>query len=83
MASSARPAVFFSGSRGMSVTTPVEPVITTPGLSVRSTVTLSPSTSTEKPRMSKPMATFAADAGANAVALVALAQKVAHRRAPR
>ena len=39
MASNARPAVFFSGSRGMSVTTPVAPVITTPGLSVRSTVT--------------------------------------------
>ena len=52
------------------VTTPVAPVITTPGLSVRSTVTWSPSTSTEKPRMSKPMATFAADAGANAVAVV-------------
>ena len=35
MASSARPAVFVSGSRGMSFTTPEEPVITTPGLSVR------------------------------------------------
>ena len=46
---SARPAVFLSGSRGISVTTPVEPVMTTPGLSVRSIVTESPSTSTEKP----------------------------------
>ena len=32
IASSARPAVFFSGSRGRSFTTPAEPLMTTPGL---------------------------------------------------
>ena len=35
IASSARPAVFFSGSRGMSFTTPAEPLMATPGFAVR------------------------------------------------
>jgi hypothetical protein len=70
IASSARPAVLRSGSRGMSFTTPEEPEMVTPGFSVRVTVHLSPMTSTENPRMSKPMATFAAEAGAKAVAFV-------------
>ncbi len=76
---------FSPGSRGMSVTTPLAPVITTPGLSVRSTVTVSPSTSTENPRMSKPMATLAAEAGANAVALLQTHRRIRwshHRCAP-
>ncbi len=79
MASNARPAVLRSGSRGTS-TTPEDPEMVTPGLSVRVTVHLSPSTSTEKPRMSKPMATLAAEAGAKAVALFNAAS---HRCAPR
>ena len=67
-ANSARPAVFFSGSVGSSDTTPEEPVMRTPGVAERVTVTRSPRASTAKPRMSKPIATLPTEAGANAVA---------------
>ncbi len=68
IASSARPAVFFSGSCGSLSAMPLMAEMMTPGSLRRATVTRSPRASTAKPRMSKPMATLPTDAGANAVA---------------
>jgi hypothetical protein len=68
IASNARPAVFSSGSIGSCPANPLMSVMVTPGCSVRLTVTRSPSAPTENPRISKPIATLATEAGANAVA---------------
>src|ERR1700728_3743631 len=67
-ASSARPAVLSAATRGSSPAMPRTAWISTPGAPRRITVTRSPSASTEKPRMSKPIATLPTEAGAHAVA---------------
>src|SRR5262249_48785218 len=79
-ASNACPAVFFSASSGRSSTTPLMARMVTPGSSRRTSVTLSPTASTEKPRMSKPMATLATEPGAKAVKRVALTSVPRGRR---
>ena len=62
----ARPAVLCAASRGKSGTMPWIAVMVTPGSDTRLTVARSPIASTEKPRMSKPIATLPTEAGANA-----------------
>src|SRR5271166_3069453 len=67
---SARPAVFFGGSIGKSPATPLISRMRTTGSMMRCRRTRSPTASTVCPRISKPIATLATVAGANAVTSV-------------